>query len=203
VKVSEGLRRISALGFRTTGSAGYGLRRMLVSEDGRRKQVLREGERKSIARDRVILVPGPKNEVQHVREIFKFTKSGVCTQNPIVSEMAMFRQLSEVDCDGNRAFDDTASGTLVEFQFLHPFHRITVHSSDTRTTLHDGMSNFSRFQNLERDNRRMPVLFSFAEVERGRFAASAAYRLWCTSVHIVLAFKFCGVLCSTESRGNS
>jgi len=44
---------------------------MLTSADGRRKQVLREGERKSIASDRVILVPGPKEEVQRVRDIFR------------------------------------------------------------------------------------------------------------------------------------
>jgi DNA invertase Pin-like site-specific DNA recombinase len=71
VKVSDGLKRLSALGFRTTGTAGYGLRRMLVSAEGQRKQKLRDRERKSIASDRVILVPGPQNEVKHVREIFR------------------------------------------------------------------------------------------------------------------------------------
>ena len=69
-KVSQGLKRLSALGFRTTGTAGYGLRRMLVSADGYRKQILHDGERKSIATDRIILVPGPKREVERVREIF-------------------------------------------------------------------------------------------------------------------------------------
>ena len=71
VKVSAGLRRLSALGYRTTGTAGYGLRRMLISADGRRKQLLGDGERKSIKNDRVVLVPGPRNEVRQVREIFR------------------------------------------------------------------------------------------------------------------------------------
>jgi hypothetical protein len=51
--------------------AGYGLRRMLVSASGVRKQELAFGERKSIATDRVILVPGPASEVQCVRDIFR------------------------------------------------------------------------------------------------------------------------------------
>jgi hypothetical protein len=61
-----------------------------------------------------------------------------------MSEMGMFRQLPEVDCDVNCAFNDTASGAFVEFQFLHPFQRVLVHLSDTRAALQDGMSNFAR-----------------------------------------------------------
>jgi hypothetical protein len=55
VKVLAGQQRLARLGFKQGGMPGYGLRRMLVSSDGQRKQVLASGERKSIATDRVIL----------------------------------------------------------------------------------------------------------------------------------------------------
>ena len=70
-KVFEGEKRINELGFRTGGTAGYGLRRMLCAADGSSKQILNEGQRKSILTDRVTLVPGPPEEVQIVREIFR------------------------------------------------------------------------------------------------------------------------------------
>jgi hypothetical protein len=44
---------------------------MLVSADGTPKQMLASGQHKSIATDRVILVPGPSQEVFWVREIYR------------------------------------------------------------------------------------------------------------------------------------
>jgi len=71
VRVFAGLKRVALQGFKTGGIAGYGLRRMLVSSSGVPKQELALGERKSIATDRVILVPGPSYEVQTVKEIYR------------------------------------------------------------------------------------------------------------------------------------
>ena len=76
IKVSAGQRRIALLGFHVVGKAGYGLRRMMVSADGRRRVVLEDGERKAIQTDRTILVPGPKKEVACVRTIFGLGNSG-------------------------------------------------------------------------------------------------------------------------------
>ncbi len=70
VKVFAGQARLTELGFRQGGMAGYGLRRLLVDQQGNPKFVLKFGEAKSIATDRVILVPGPPDETQIVREIF-------------------------------------------------------------------------------------------------------------------------------------
>src|SRR5438552_18252629 len=70
VKVLEGQKRLARLGFKQGGVPGYGLRRMLVSADGDAKQLLANGERKSIATDRVILVPGPREEAKIVRDIY-------------------------------------------------------------------------------------------------------------------------------------
>jgi DNA invertase Pin-like site-specific DNA recombinase len=75
VKVFAGQCRLIELGFRQGGPAGYGLRRQLVDRDGRAKELLARGEHKSIQTDRVILVPGPENEVQVVREVYRlFTR---------------------------------------------------------------------------------------------------------------------------------
>ena len=71
VKVSAGIKRVSQNGFRTGGTPGYGLRRMLVSSNREPKCLLSRGERKSIQTDRVILVPGPDHEVRCVRDIFR------------------------------------------------------------------------------------------------------------------------------------
>ena len=74
VKVIAGQKRLAQLGFKQGGIPGYGLRRLLVSENRTPKQILAHGEMKSISTDRVILVPGPACEIEEVREIFrKFT----------------------------------------------------------------------------------------------------------------------------------
>lgn len=69
-KVFQGACRLIQLGFKQGGAAGYGLRRMLVDHTGRHKGILGMGEHKSIQTDRVILVPGPKEEVSTVRWIY-------------------------------------------------------------------------------------------------------------------------------------
>jgi DNA invertase Pin-like site-specific DNA recombinase len=71
VRVFAGQKRMILLGYKSGGVPGYGLRRMLVSGSGVPKQELAFGERKSIATDRVILVPGPPNELQIVKDIYR------------------------------------------------------------------------------------------------------------------------------------
>jgi len=58
------------LGFRQGGPAGYGLRRQLIDQNRNPKGLLGRGERKSLQTDRVILVPGPDEEVATVRKIY-------------------------------------------------------------------------------------------------------------------------------------
>src|SRR6266705_904072 len=47
-KVFQGACRLIQLGFKQGGTAGYGLRRMLVDQSGQQKSVLKIGEQKSI-----------------------------------------------------------------------------------------------------------------------------------------------------------
>ncbi len=70
-KVFIGQCRLIELGFRQGGPPGYGLRRMLRDQKGDNKGVLSRGEQKSIQTDRVILVPGPIEEVETVRLMYR------------------------------------------------------------------------------------------------------------------------------------
>ncbi|MFN5745290.1 MAG: recombinase family protein, partial [Methylococcaceae bacterium] len=64
--------RLIELGFRQGGPAGYGLRRVLIDQTGTVKGTLARGEHKSLQTDRVILVPGPDEEVRHVNLMFQW-----------------------------------------------------------------------------------------------------------------------------------
>src|SRR5581483_8664900 len=69
-KVSRGKARIVRLGFWVGGQAGYGYRRLMLSMDGKPKQLMQSGQYKSLTTDRIILIPGPPKEQQGVREMF-------------------------------------------------------------------------------------------------------------------------------------
>lgn len=76
-KVFIGQSRIIKMGFRGGGYAGYGFRRLLIDASGNPKALLNPREYKSLASDRVILVPGPPDEISIVRWIFdQFAKGG-------------------------------------------------------------------------------------------------------------------------------
>ncbi|BCL75798.1 serine recombinase [Jeongeupia sp. HS-3] len=78
VKVFAGACNIVQHGFRQGGAPGFGLRRQLVDEKNNIKGVLSRGERKSIQTDRVILVPGPPEEIAVVHRIYRlFLEEGL------------------------------------------------------------------------------------------------------------------------------
>jgi len=80
-KVFAGQCRLIELGFRQGGPPGYGLRRQLVDQSGEAKGALSRGQQKSIQTDRVILVPGPQEEVENVRWIYdSFVTAGLAEQ---------------------------------------------------------------------------------------------------------------------------
>lgn len=77
VKVFNGQCNLIRHGFRQGGHAGYGLRRMLIAQSGKEKGLLAIGEHKSLQTDRVILVPGPEEEVKTVQSMYKmFVEDG-------------------------------------------------------------------------------------------------------------------------------
>jgi DNA invertase Pin-like site-specific DNA recombinase len=77
-KVFAGQCRLIEKGYRQGGPAGYGLRRVLVDEQGQAKAELKRGEHKSLQTDRVILVPGPPEELEVVKWIYRnFIEEGL------------------------------------------------------------------------------------------------------------------------------
>lgn len=71
-KVFAGQCRLIELGYRQGGPAGYGLRRVLVDQTGAFKSQLTRGEHKCLQTDRVILVPGPDDEVRTVQLMYQW-----------------------------------------------------------------------------------------------------------------------------------
>lgn len=71
-KVFAGKNRLLLAGFRVGGSAGYGLRRLLIDQQGHPKCILKRGELKSIMTDRVLQIPGPPEEIAIIQQIFRW-----------------------------------------------------------------------------------------------------------------------------------
>ncbi len=69
-KTFAGQCRIARSGYKLGGKAGYGLQRMLIARDGTPKQILADGEQKSLASDRVVYTAGPPEEVAVVQQIY-------------------------------------------------------------------------------------------------------------------------------------
>ena len=106
VKVLAGQKRLAHLGFKQGGLPGYGLRRMLVSADRVPRQPLAHGERKSIATDRGILIPGPTDEVQCVRDIYRM----------LISEKL---SVYAIACDLNRRGVNYSADSAWDYQAVY------------------------------------------------------------------------------------
>ena len=71
VKVFAGQRRLTIGGFHVGATSGYGLRRVLLDESGNRKTELKFGQRKSLQSERVVLIPGPPEEVRILHRAYE------------------------------------------------------------------------------------------------------------------------------------
>ena len=87
VKCFAGQCRLIELGYRQGGRVGYGLRRLLLDQEDRPKQILLDGQQKSIQSDRVVLVPGPEEEQRVIREIFHLFIDESKSQSGIAKEL--------------------------------------------------------------------------------------------------------------------
>jgi len=105
-KVFAGQCRLIELGFRQGGVAGYGLRRVLVDQHGLMKGTLDRGEHKSLQTDRVILMPGPEEEVAVVNRIYHWFIDEALNEAAIAARL-------------------NAQGILTDFG--RPWSRATVH----------------------------------------------------------------------------
>ena len=70
-KMSRAHRQQAQLGFRQgRGRLIYGFRRLLVDPARNPRQILNTGERKAISSDKVVVVPGPPEQLAVIRRIF-------------------------------------------------------------------------------------------------------------------------------------
>lgn len=86
-KTHAGLRTLAQLGVRQGGTPGFGLRRMLVDAQRKHKERLEFHQHKSIQTDRVILVPGPKDEVAVVLEMYRWFVNNRWTEKTIADQL--------------------------------------------------------------------------------------------------------------------
>lgn len=98
VKVFAGQCRLIELGFRQGGAAGFGLRRMLLDHLGNQKNLLSPGQHKSIQTDRVILVPGPQEEVDTVHRMYEL----LTVENKTEEEIAAILNQTGIKTDLDR-----------------------------------------------------------------------------------------------------
>jgi DNA invertase Pin-like site-specific DNA recombinase len=95
-KVFQGACRLIQLGFKQGGTAGFGLRRMLIDQAGKTKGILKVGEHKSLQTDRVVLVPGPEEEQATVRWMYRaFLEEGK-TEKKIAQELNAQKILTDL-----------------------------------------------------------------------------------------------------------
>jgi DNA invertase Pin-like site-specific DNA recombinase len=112
VKVLAGQKLLAGLGFKQGGVPGYGLRRFLISADRLPKQQLQSGERKSIATDRVILIPGPTHEVRCVKNIYRML---------VADKMSVYAIARELNATGIEYIGDSQWDYAAVFAVLtHP-----------------------------------------------------------------------------------
>lgn len=102
-KVFAGQCRLIELGFRQGGPAGYGLRRTLVDVQGSVKTELARGEQKSLQTDRVILTPGPEEEVRTVNDIYNWFIEEGLVESEIAGRLNGMRLRTDLGREWTRA----------------------------------------------------------------------------------------------------
>lgn len=102
-KVFAGQCRLIELGFRQGGPAGFGLRRVLVDQAGQFKASLSRGEHKSLQTDRVILMPGPDEEVEIVNQMFRWFVGDGLVESQIAARLNGMHVKTDLDRDWTRA----------------------------------------------------------------------------------------------------
>lgn len=103
VKVFAGQCRLIELGFRQGGLAGYGLRRVLVDQFGSVKGQLAHGEYKSLQTDRVILQPGPDEEIAVVNQIYHWFVNDGLLESEIAKRLNIRGIQTDLGRDWTRA----------------------------------------------------------------------------------------------------
>ena len=102
-KVFAGQCRLIELGFRQGGPAGYGLRRVLLDQNGSIKAQLTRGEHKSLQTDRVILMPGPDDEIRNVNLMYRWFIDDGLVESEIARRLNEMAVRTDLDRQWTRA----------------------------------------------------------------------------------------------------
>lgn len=102
-KVFAGQCRLIEMGYRQGGPAGYGLRRVLVDQTGSIKAQLTRGEHKSLQTDRVILMPGPDDEVRNVNQMYRWFIDQGMVESEIAQRLNEMGVRTDLDRSWTRA----------------------------------------------------------------------------------------------------
>lgn len=122
-KLARAKRQQAELGFRQGSRVLYGFRRVLVDTSRNPKQFLEFGERKALSNDKVVVVPGPPEELEVIRRIFgmyvleelSITKIAQCLANEnvrgttgsLLTPAIVRRILSSELCIGRMTYNRT------------------------------------------------------------------------------------------------
>jgi DNA invertase Pin-like site-specific DNA recombinase len=87
-KLARAKRQQAQLGFRQGGCLIYGFRRLLVDAARNPRQILKPGEAKALDTDKVIVVPGPPEELAVIRRIFRLYVHDHLSVPDIVNRLA-------------------------------------------------------------------------------------------------------------------
>jgi DNA invertase Pin-like site-specific DNA recombinase len=96
-KVFAGQCRLIEMGYRQGGPAGFGLRRVLIDQSGVSKGTLTRGQHKSLQTDRVILRPGPPEEVEVVDRIYRWFIDDGLQESTIAARLNREGILTDLD----------------------------------------------------------------------------------------------------------
>ncbi len=118
-KVFKGCVRTSQQGYSNGGAASFGLARFLLDIDKKPVRVLRKGEHKCIANERVIFVPADDGTTQTVRDIFQYFVTDRLSLDRIVGTLNVSKVPSPKGEDWNKSkvirilMNEAYAGTLV------------------------------------------------------------------------------------------
>ena len=101
-KVFAGQCRLIELGYRQGGPAGFALRRVLLDQNGSIKTELSRGEHKSLQTDRVILMPGPEDEIRIVNLIYQWFIEEGLTESGIAARLNGMKVATDLDRNWTR-----------------------------------------------------------------------------------------------------
>ena len=130
-KVFAGQCRLIELGYRQGGPAGYGLRRILIDQNGSMKGELARGEHKSLQTDRVILMPGPDDEARIVNLIYQWFIEEGLSESQIAGRLNGMKVRTDLDREWTRA---TVNEVLTNEKYIgnNVYNRISFKLKKTR-----------------------------------------------------------------------